>query len=87
MALVYSQSWTNPTSTANIYMDVYRNGATLTVNATVVCTLTYSSGYINYDGEINFNMWHGGASASANIKGYSDRWAKTQQELELELVL
>lgn len=76
MALVYSQSWTNPTSTANIYMDVYRNGATLTVNATVVCTLTYSSGYINYDGEINFNMWHGGASASANIKGYSDRWAK-----------
>lgn len=76
MALVYSQSWKNPTSTANIYIDTSRSGASIIVNATVVCTLTYSSGYINYDGEINFNMWHGSASASANIKGYSDRWSK-----------
>lgn len=75
MALIYQQSWTNPTSTANIYMDVSRNKDQIVVNTTVECILTYSSGYINYDGEINFNMWHGGASASANIKGYSDRWA------------
>ena len=75
MAEIYSQSWTNPTSTATIYMDTYRDGADIIVNATVVCTLTYSSGYIVYDGEINFNMWSGSVSASANIKGYSDRWS------------
>lgn len=75
MGLVYSGSWTNPTSNANIYIDTSRSGASIIVNATVVCTLVYSSGYINYDGEINFNMWHGGASASANIKGYSERWS------------
>lgn len=75
MALVYEQNWTSPTSNAKIYIDTSRSGADIVVNATVVCTLTYASGYINYDGEINFNMWHGGASASANIKRYSDRWA------------
>jgi hypothetical protein len=76
MALVYEQNWSSPTSNAKIYIDVGRNGANIEVYATVVCTLTYSSGFINYDGEINFNMWHGGASASTNIKGYYDRWAK-----------
>lgn len=75
MAQVYSQSWVSPTSTATIYMDTYRDGADIVVNATVVCTLTYSSGYIIYDGEINFNMWSGAVGASANIKGYYDRWA------------
>ena len=75
MALIYEQNWSSPTSNAKIYIDVGRNGANIVVNATIVCTLTYSSGFINYDGEINFNMWHGSASASANIKGYYDRWA------------
>lgn len=74
MALIYKQTWTNPTSDAKIYIDVGRSGAEIVVNATVVCTLTYADGYINYDGEINFNMWHGGVNASANIKGYSERW-------------
>lgn len=76
MAQIYSQSWTSPTSTATIYMNTYRDGADTIIDATVVCTLTYSSGYIVYDGEINFNMWSGSVSTSANIKGYSDRWAK-----------
>lgn len=76
MAEIYSQSWTSPTSTATIYMNTYRDGADTIIDATVVCTLTYSSGYIVYDGEINFNMWSGSVSTSANIKGYSDRWAK-----------
>lgn len=75
MALIYEQGWTNPTSNAKIYIDTNRSGADIIVNATIVCTLIYNNGYINYDGEINFNMWHGSASASANIKGYSDRWA------------
>lgn len=75
MAQIYSQSWTNPTSTATIYMDTYRDGADTVIDATVVCTLTYASGYIVYDGEINFNMWSGSVSTSANIKGYSDRWS------------
>lgn len=75
MALVYEQGWANPTSTARIYLDTNRNGAQVTINATVVCTLTYSSGFINYDGEINFNMWCSGGNASTNIKGYYDRWA------------
>ena len=76
MALIYSEGWKNPTSTASIYIDTSRNGAVVTVTATVVCSLTYSSGYINYDGEINFNMWCAAARASANIKGYSDRWTQ-----------
>lgn len=75
MALVYEQSWTNPTSTARIYIDTSRNKEKIVVKATVVCTLTYNDGFINYDGEINFNMWHGNTRASANIKGYSDRWS------------
>lgn len=75
MALVYSQSWVNPTSTASVYMDTSRNGASVTITATVVCNMTYSSGYVNYNGEINFNMWCPGGSASANIKGYYDRWS------------
>ncbi|MCI7633903.1 MAG: RICIN domain-containing protein [Mollicutes bacterium] len=74
MALIYQQGWRSPTSTAQIYIDSSRNGAVVNVTATVVCTLTYSDGYINYNGEINFNMWSHGTSASANIKGYSDRW-------------
>lgn len=76
MALIYSEGWKNPTSTASIYIDTSRNGAVVTVTATVVCSLTYSSGYIKYDGEINFNMWCAAARASANIKGYSDRWTQ-----------
>lgn len=72
---IYRQSWTNPTSTAIISIETIRNGTQITVNAKIDCILTYSSGYVNYDGEINFNMWHGTSSASANIKGYSDRWA------------
>lgn len=75
MALIYQQNWTNPTSTAQIYIDSSRNGATVNVTATVVCTLTYADGYINYNGEINFNMWSHNAHASANIKGYNDRWS------------
>lgn len=75
MAQVGYFSWSSPTSSATIYMDTSRNGAQVTVTATVVCNLAYNSGYINYNGEINFNMWSNGASASANIKGYSDRWA------------
>lgn len=75
MDLIYQQSWTSPTSTAKIYMNVSRNKDKIVVDAVVECTLTYDSGYINYDGEINFNMWHGTTSTSANIKGYSDRWA------------
>lgn len=75
MAQVYYQSWTSPTSSATIYMDTYRDGADTVVNAKIVCNLVYSSGYVNYDGEINFNMWSGKVSASANIKGYNDRWA------------
>lgn len=73
MAQVYYQSWTSPTSSATIYMDTYRDGADTVVNAKIVCNLVYSSGYVNYDGEINFNMWSGKVSASANIKGYNDR--------------
>lgn len=75
MARIYSQSWTSPTSTATIYIDTYRSGADTVIDATVVCTLTYSSGYVVYDGEINFNMWSGSVSTSANIKGYYDRWS------------
>lgn len=75
MAEIYKQEWKSPTSIATVYANAYRRGTDIIVDVTVACTLVYDSGYINYDGEINFNIWYGGNNASANIKGYYDRWA------------
>lgn len=78
MAEIYKQEWSHPitpSAVATVYANAYRNGTDVIVDVTVACTLVYNSGYINYDGEINFNIWYGGNSASANIKEYSDRWA------------
>lgn len=76
MAIVYTGNWDNPTSTASVDITTTRDRASVTITATVTCNLTYSSGYIEYDGEINFNMWCTGGTASANIKSYSDRWSR-----------
>lgn len=67
-------SYTAPSGTTEITLNSRRSGANIIVDATVTCTFKYSDDYIAYDGEINFNMWSGSVNASANIKGYSDRW-------------
>lgn len=67
-------SYTAPSGTTDIWINTRRSGANIIVDATVTCAFRYSNDYIAYDGEINFNMWSGAASARANIKGYSDRW-------------
>lgn len=67
-------SYTSPSGTTDITLNSSRSGANVVVNATVTCTFAYSSDYIAYDGEINFNLWSGSVTSSANIKGYSDRW-------------
>ena len=64
---IYRQSWTNPTSTAIISIETIRNGTQITVNAKIDCILTYSNGYINYDGDINFNTLKL-ANSLANLK-------------------
>lgn len=72
----YYNKWnySSPTSTAEVWISSVRNGASVTINAQVTCTFRYTNSYIEYNGEINFNMWVANASASANIKGYYDRW-------------
>lgn len=70
-----SPSGIHPTSRATITLSARREGVNIIVDANIEATLVYNDGYINYDGEINFNMWIGTNTASANIKGYSDRWA------------
>lgn len=67
-------SYTAPSGTTDIWLNAYRSGTNIVVDATVTCAFIYSNDYIAYDGEINFNMWSGSVNASANIKGYSDRW-------------
>lgn len=67
-------SYTSPSGTTDITLTSVRSGSQIIVDATVTCTLLYSGDYIAYDGEINFNMWSGSVTSSANIKGYSDRW-------------
>lgn len=72
-----TDSYSNNNSPATITDVTFvstRNGANVTVTATVTVTMRYASGYFNYDGEINFNMWSGSNYASANIKTYSERW-------------
>lgn len=69
-----SWSYTAPSGTTEVWINSRRSGASVIVDATVKCTFRYSNDYIAYNGEINFNMWSGSVSTSANIKGYSDRW-------------
>ncbi len=71
-------SYTNnnsPTSRTDVWFETYRDGAKVIIKAIVEVTLLYSSGYFNYDGEINFNMWTGENNASVHIKEYYDRWS------------
>lgn len=70
-----SPSGVSPTSRAEINFNITRDKADIIVEANVSATLVYSSGFINYDGEINFNMSYGSNSASATIKEYYDRWS------------
>lgn len=74
-----SWSYTSPSGTTEVWIDGARNGVNVTINATVKCTFKYSNDYIAYNGEINFNMWRDANSASANIKGYYDRWYATNE--------
>lgn len=67
-------SYTAPSGTTDIWLNAYRRGTNIVVDATVTCAFKYSNDYIAYDGEINFNMWSGAVNTSANIKGYSERW-------------
>lgn len=76
MADIVYNNTNSPTSRTEVTFNSWRDGATVYIRAVVSVTLVYSSGYFNYDGEINFNMWTGVSSTSANIKGYSDRWTK-----------
>lgn len=75
MADIVYNNPTSPTSVTEVTFNTWRSGATAYIRAVVSVTLVYPSGFFNYDGEINFNMWCSGASTSANIKSYSDRWA------------
>lgn len=75
MADISYQNNYSPTSRTEVWFSTWRDGLTVYIKATVSVTLLYSNGYFNYDGEINFNMWAMGSSASANIKSYSDRWS------------
>lgn len=79
MGYYNSWSYTAPSGTTEIWIDATRNGVNVTVNATVKCTFKYSNDYIAYNGEINFNMWRDANNASANIKGYYDRWYATNE--------
>lgn len=79
MAYYNRWNYTSPSGYAEVWLDATRNGANVTVNATVKCTFLYSNDFIAYDGEINFNMWRDANHASANIKGYYDRWYATSE--------
>lgn len=79
--MAYYNRWdyTSPSGYAEVWIDAVRNGANITLNATVKCTFLYANDFIAYNGEINFNMWALSNHASANIKGYYDRWYATSE--------
>ena len=59
MALILDYTTTPPTMDTQIYMDTFREGATIRIVVSAVCTFRYNDGYLNpnYYGKTYWNYF------------------------------
>lgn len=80
MALVLSYTTTPPTMDTQIYMDTFRDGATIRIVVSAVCTFRYNDGYLNPNYYATLNVWTATDRQSVSILDYGQSWRASQEK-------
>lgn len=80
MALVLSYTTTPPTMDTQIYMDTFREGATIRIVISAVCTFRYNDGYLNPNYYATLNVWTATDRNSVSILDYGQSWRASQEK-------
>ena len=80
MALVLNYTTTPPTMDTQIYMDTFREGTTIRIVVSAVCTFRYNDGYLNPNYYATLNVWTATDRQSVSILDYGQSWRASQEK-------